>query len=301
MLMVNEKPLVIGIGELLWDIFPGGKKMGGAPANVIYHAVQSGCNGHVISSVGADNLGDLMVDEMAGRGLSADYITRDEDHPSGTVSVTLDTNGSPSYVILENVAWDNIRETEENSMLVEKADAVCFGSLAQRSNVTGSTITSLLGKAGKNTLKVFDLNLRQKFYSYEVIERSLELSNVLKLNNDELEIIAGIFSLDGTDHERLEQLSVKYDIELIALTKGSDSSIIFTLTEQSTLPSPRVNVVDTVGAGDCFTAVLIAGMLNNNSLREIHERAVDLSAWVCTQHGATPGYNIDPEKFKIFN
>lgn len=300
MIKKMNSPLVVGIGELLWDIFPDGKKMGGAPANVIYHAIQTGCTGYVISSVGNDDSGKSLLAELEKRNISNQYIDISEDYPTGTVTVNLDDKGIPTYTIHEDVAWDYIHLNDKNTELVKKADAICFGSLAQRNSVSSHTIISLLEKSSENSLKVFDLNLRQNYYSYSVIYQSLKLCNVLKLNEGEMEEMTDLFGLKGTELDKLRHLTERFNLDLIALTKGADSSILFTLGKQSELSSPVINVADTVGAGDCFTASIISGMLKRMPLESIHKMAVDLSAWVCTNNGATPEYTLPKEWYRLF-
>jgi len=295
-----NSPLVVGIGELLWDIFPDGKKMGGAPANVIYHAIQTGCTGYVISSVGNDDLGKSLLSEMVKRNINDAYVGISDLYPTGTVTVKLDKRGIPAYTINEHVAWDYIRIDNKNLKLVKEADAICFGSLAQRNETSRNTIVSLLNNSSDDALKVFDLNLRQDYYNHSVINQSLEICNVLKLNEDELEELTAIFELSGTVDNRLKHFSEKYDIDLIALTKGAGSSILFTPEKQSELPSPYIDIADTVGAGDCFTAMIIAGLLKEMPLDTIHKMAVDLSAWVCSRKGATPEYTMHQESYRLY-
>jgi fructokinase len=298
--MKMNSPLVVGIGELLWDIFPDGKKMGGAPANVIYHAIQTGCTGYVISSVGNDDLGKSLLAEMEKRKINDDYVNISDLHSTGTVTVKLDKHGIPAYTINENVAWDYIGIDNKNSKLVKEADAICFGSLAQRNETSRNTIISLLNNSSDDALKVFDLNLRQDYYNPSIISQSLEICNVLKLNEDELEELTDIFGLTGTVANRLKHFSKKYGIDLIALTKGAGSSILFTPAKQSELPSPDISIVDTVGAGDCFTAMIIAGLLKEIPLEVIHKMAVELSAWVCTRKGATPEYTLQQKSYRLY-
>ncbi|MBW1613306.1 MAG: carbohydrate kinase [Deltaproteobacteria bacterium] len=295
-----NSPLVVGIGELLWDIFPDGKQMGGAPANVIYHVKHTGCEGYVISLVGNDDLGKSLISEMEKCNLSDRYVGISDLHPTGTVTVKLDKKGMPAYKINENVAWDYLRIDDKNLNLVKEANAICFGSLAQRSNASRNTIISLLKESSDNALKVFDLNLRQNYYNYSVIDQSLEMCNILKLNEDELKELTVLFELTGTIDSRLKYFSENYNLDLIALTKGARSSILYTPEERSELPSPNINISDTVGAGDCFTAIIIAGILKNMPLNKIHRMAVDMSAWVCTKQGATPEYTLEQDIYRLY-
>ena len=221
-------------------------------------------------------------------------------HPTGTVNVTLKDNGIPSYEIIENVAWDKIPHTEEIKAAASKADAICFGSLAQRSEVSRATIQAVLQDAPDRCLKVFDINLRQNFYSQAIIEDSLQYCNVLKINDEELVVLAGMFGWKGSDPEICKFLVDHYNLELLALTCGENGSWLFTKDESSFLKTPKVKVADTVGAGDSFTGSMIVGKLKNMPLSELHEMAVKVSAFVCTQKGATPTYQLS-EIYEIIN
>lgn len=280
-----EKKTVIGIGEILWDLLPDGKQLGGAPANFAWHAQQLGAEGTVVSAVGEDEPGeeirDIIKDKALGNGISI------SSKPTGTVSVEL-SNGIPDYIIHENVAWDFI---ELNDLAKEKtlqADAICFGSLAQRSDVSAKNIRTALDSAPEECLKIFDINLRQAFYSKEIIEASLKRANVFKINDEELLIVREMFGVSGTDEEVCRELMDMFDLKLTALTGGEKGSMLIAKGEVSEIKTPKVEVVDTIGAGDSFTAALAMGMLEGLPLKEIHNRAVTLSAFVCTQKGATP-------------
>ena len=286
---MENKFIVAGIGELLWDCLPAGKQLGGAPCNFAYHARKSGCECFVVSAIGKDNLGNEIKKELQNLDLTAYYI-QETDFPTSTVTVTLDENGQPDYTIHENVAWDQIEWSADLEMLASQVDAVCFGSLAQRNEVSQKTILQFLTATKKECLRVFDINLRQAFYNQEIIEKSLELATVLKLNDDELPIVACIFQLNGTDDELLSQLMKRFNLRLIALTKGAKGSILVTKNEKSFMEVLKVKIADTVGAGDSFTAVLVAGLLQNQDLKMIHETATQVAAFVCTQDGAMPVY-----------
>lgn len=288
--MKDGKYYVIGIGELLWDVLPNGKALGGAPANFAYHINNTGCTGSIISSLGDDDNGRELIDSLLSKKLEVDLIQIDSNLPTGTVSVSLDKKGKPSYLIHKNVAWDNIKFTKAIEKSLISSDAICFGSLAQRNSVSASTIRECLSRVSPNCLMVFDINIRQQFYSPEIIEESLLMADVLKINEDEISLIADMFDLGKDENRILNVLSKKFKLRLIALTKGADSSVLFSGEEISTIRTPEVNVVDTVGAGDSFTAVLVSGLLKGDSLRSIHKKAVDVSAWVCTRPGATPEY-----------
>ena len=285
---MKNKPLVAGIGELLWDILPGGKQMGGATTNFGYHASQAGCRAFVISAIGADNWGEEILERFNQLELDKGFIQQTGNLPTGTVTVSLNENGIPSYIIHENVAWDHIEWNNRLETLAKSVDAVCFGSLAQRNSESRQTILNFLKATRKDCLRVFDINLRQSFFNREIIVQSLMLSTILKLNEDELPVVAGLLGISGTDEALLMQIFQMFDLKLIALTKGANGSVLFNGKEQSFLEAPKVKIADTVGAGDSFTAVLVAGLLQNHELKQIHEKATQVSAFVCTQKGATP-------------
>lgn len=277
---------VFGIGEILWDLLPEGKQLGGAPANFAFHARQLGLQSAIISAVGADELGREIRRSINKSGI-LDYID-DVDKPTGTVSVKLDPNGIPEYIIHEEVAWDYISPSEAALEFARESHAVCFGSLAQRSETSFYSIQEVLKAVPSGALKVYDINLRQRFYNEKVILRSLERANVLKMNDEEILTFAGMFGLSGDEYEIMHQILRKFNLQLLALTKGVHGSWLLNKEEQSFLETPGVPVADTVGAGDSFTAALVAGLLKGRSLKEIHRSAVEVSAYVCTQKGATP-------------
>ena len=285
----EKKPLVVGIGEILWDILPSGKKLGGAPANFAYHSGELGCEAYIISSVGNDKLGNEILDILNTLGLSSHYIQIDECHPTGTVEVQLDNNGIPSYIIHENVAWDYIKVNEKCLELMKNADAVCFGSLSQRSETSREAILKLLNNTNNNCIKIFDINLRQNFYNREIIINSLAHANVLKLNELELSIVSDLLGVNGGEEsEKLRKLQKKYSLRLIALTKGDCGSILFNGERISKHPGFKVEVLDTVGAGDAFTAAVTVGLIKKWDLDTINDFANKLGGYVCTQQGATP-------------
>ena len=285
--MRKNKPLVVGIGELLWDIFPDSKKAGGAPVNFIYHATQMGAEGCAISAVGDDALGEEIVRELEVNHIG-NYIEK-VGYPTGSVLVELH-DGSPSYSIIENVAWDYIPLTEKAVELVKSADAVCFGTLAQRSPVSRKTIKSLLSYVPENALRFFDINLRQHYHSKELIEECLQEANIFKLNDEELAALRSMFVIEGSDDDVCRIFMEKYNLLYLILTAGSDSSTIYSQTEKSFIPTPKVSVADTVGAGDSFSGAFVYSILNGTSLSEAHQKAVDIAAFVCTQQGAWPPY-----------
>lgn len=289
---------VIGLGEALFDCLPTGRKLGGAPANFAYHVSQFGFQSYAISAIGNDELGQEIIDTFEQVGLH--YCLPKVDYPTGTVQVTLDEKGIPQYEICLGVAWDNIPLTDELLAIAKDAKAVCFGSLAQRAEVSRATIQAMLEAMPKETLKVFDINLRQSWYSREVIEKSLQYSNILKINDEELDIVAPMLLSVETNPENLiatneektlcvcRQLIERYALDMVILTCGTNGSYVITLDTFSFIPTPKVEVADTVGAGDSFTATFIAKLLGGASIPKAHEMAVKVSAYVCTQSGAMP-------------
>ena len=283
-----NKPLVIGMGEALWDVLPEGRKIGGAPANFAFHAGQAGMDARVVSAVGRDALGDETLLTLQQKGLNTDAVAR-VDFPTGVVQVTLSEGGIPQYDICEGVAWDNIPFTPALDELARNAQAVCWGSLAQRSEVSRNCIYRFLDAmpSEQGRLKVFDINLRQHFYSIDVIEASCQRANVLKINEEELVIVSELLRL-GTPQveQQCRLLMERFSLDMLVLTCGSNGSYIFTPVETSFRVTPLVQVADTVGAGDSFTATLVADLLKGESVGVAHEHAVQLAAYVCTQQGA---------------
>lgn len=287
--MQQDKPLVVGLGELLWDVFPDQKKAGGAPINFVYHATQMGAEGCAISAVGNDVFGTEIIMELEKNNI-CNYIEKVE-HPTGSVLVELH-EGSPTYTIVEGVAWDFLPLTQQAIDLVKRADAICFGTLAQRSPVSHETISTLMAYARPEALRFFDINLRQHYYSKELIESSLEKANVFKLNDEELLLLRPMFALEGSDDEVCIWFMKRFDLRYLILTGGSQFSTIYSTTEKSTIPTPRVTVADTVGAGDSFSGAFIYSILSGKSLSESHQKAVEIAAFVCTQQGAWPAYEL---------
>ena len=281
--------MIVGLGEILWDVLPAGKQLGGAPANFAYHASQLGFDSYVVSAIGQDPLGDEILATLSERRLK--HCIAHTPFPTGRVDVSLDDKGIPSYTIHEGAAWDSIPESEA---LVERARAtrvVCFGSLAQRHSVSRATIRRFLEEMpqGEGVYKVFDINLRQHYYDAELLDSSLALSNILKINDEELVIVAKLLDLSAQDDKgQCLELIQRYNLEMLILTCGVHGSYVFAEDLCSFLPTPRVEVADTVGAGDSFTAGFIGSLLLGLSIEEAHRRAVDISAFVCTQRGAMP-------------
>lgn len=284
---MNE--IVVGMGEALWDVLPEGKKIGGAPANFAYHVSQFGLPSCVVSAIGNDALGKEIIENFTSKGL--DQLIAEVPYPTGTVQVEIDQTGIPLYDIKENVAWDNIPYTEHLDALAKRTKAVCFGSLAQRNVVSRNTINHFLNTMPKDddSLIVFDVNLRQGFYNKEILCKSMQNCNILKINDEELITVSRMFGYPGIDlQDKCWILLGKYNLKMLILTCGINGSYVFTPGNVSFQPTPKVEVADTVGAGDSFTAAFIASILKGKSVTEAHTIAVKTSAFVCTQKGAMP-------------
>ena len=281
--------IVVGMGEALWDVLPEGKKIGGAPANFAYHVSQFGLPSCVVSAVGDDALGKEIIENFTSKGLN--QLIAEVPYPTGTVQVEIDPAGVPQYEIKENVAWDNIPYTAHLEMLAEKTKAVCFGSLAQRNVVSRNTINRFLDAMPQNeeTLVVFDVNLRQGFYNKEILCNSMKRCNILKINDEELVTVSRMFGYPSIDlQDKCWIFLGKYNLKMLILTCGINGSYVFTPGNVSFQPTPKVEVADTVGAGDSFTAAFIASILKGKSVQEAHSTAVQTSAFVCTKKGAMP-------------
>ena len=281
--------LIIGMGEVLWDVLPEGKKLGGAPCNFAYHVSQFGLESCAVSAIGDDILGKEIIKNLDEKKVT--YHIDTVPYPTGTVQVELDANGVPQYEIKENVAWDNIPYTARLETLAEQTKAICYGSLAQRNVVSRNTINRFLDAipAENDPLVVFDINLRQGFYTKEIICNSMERCNILKINDEELVLVSRLFGYPGIDlQDKCWILLGKYNLKMLILTCGINGSYVFTPGNVSFQATPSVKVADTVGAGDSFTAAFIASILKGESVAEAHRRAVEVSAYVCTQNGAMP-------------
>ena len=266
------KNLIIGLGEALWDMLPEGKKLGGAPANFAYHAGQFGLDTVAISALGEDKLADETIEALEQNGLK--YLMPRVPYATGTVQVTLTGEGIPTYEIKENVAWDNIPFNDEIKAAAKNCRAVCFGSLAQRNIVSRQTIQQFLDATPEDCIKICDINLRQQFFSKEILEESFKRCNILKINDEELVVVVK-----------------EYNLQMLVLTCGTNGSHVFTADgKHSFQPTPKVEVADTVGAGDSFTGSFCAAILNGKPVEEAHRIAVEVSAYVCTQNGAMPKY-----------
>jgi fructokinase len=302
---------VVGVGEVLWDLLLTGRQLGGAPANFAYHVHALGAETHVVTRVGNDEYGREIIRRFHALALPDTTVQIDATAPTGTAKVELSGNGLAHFTIQENVAWDYIAATPEAIAAAHGADAICFGSLAQRCEISRNSIRQLVAETPPHALRVCDINLRQQFYSRDVIEKSLQLANVLKLNDDELPTLAAMFNLAGSngdgsrsashklEHE-IERLAQTFSLQVIALTRGANGSLLYQQKDDierwSDCASRPVNVVDTVGAGDSFTAALVLGLLREMDLDDINRMANEVARYVCSQSGATPRLPVELAK-----
>jgi len=291
-----QQKLVLGIGEILWDVLPDGKYLGGAPANFAFHAAQLGANARIVSAIGDDPLGQEILQQLDGLDVPTDLIASLLDRPTGTVTVELDGAGLPSYTIHEGVAWDAIPMTDAIREAASQADAVCFGSLAQRSETSRATIREILSATPAECLRVFDINLRQHYFDRATLEEGLQAANVLKLNDEELPVLIGLLENDkplpANANFNLENVLLGlvgyFDLKMVALTRGERGAILVTPDSWNESPGKKVEVADTVGAGDAMTAAITMGLLRGEAPASIITSATNLAAYVCTQAGATP-------------
>ncbi len=286
--------MIVGMGEALWDVLPEGKKIGGAPANFAYHVSQFGFNSRVVSAVGDDKLGNEILDNFSEKNLN--FLIEKVPYPTGTVQVDLDDEGVPCYDIKEGVAWDNIPFTPALKELAKQTRAVCFGSLAQRSVVSRETLHKFLDVMPDDNgqLRIFDINLRQNFYTKDILCNSMERCNILKINDEELVTVSRMFGYPGIDlQDKCWILLAKYNLKMLILTCGVNGSYVFTPGEISFVETPKVEVADTVGAGDSFTATFVAAILKGKKVSDAHKLAVEASAYVCTQNGAMPIFPLE--------
>jgi len=286
--MNSKRYSILGIGEILWDMLPGGKKPGGAVGNFIYFCNILGCEGRITSSVGDDGLGAEIIEHVKNNGMDSSFLQVDPDHPTGTVDVKLDNAGKPEYVIHENVAWDFIRLKPGLLEFAQNADALCFGSLGQRSAVSRESIQKAVNNAQQDALIMCDINLRQDFYSREIINWSCEAADIIKLNDEELPVIGNLLGMYGNDEGIAEGLIETFNLDLVALTRGDKGSVLFTQDGISEHPGIPAEVVDSVGAGDAFAAAVMVGLLEGRDLDTINDRANIVASYVCSQTGPTP-------------
>jgi fructokinase len=279
---------IIGIGEVLWDLLPSGKQLGGAPANFAYHARSLGADARIISRVGNDENGRQIISRLQQLGLSTDCVETDPVVPTGTVSVELTSDGQPHYIIHQNVAWDHLIGEGNAERAITQADATCFGTLAQRSETSRTNILRLLQIAPQNSLRILDVNLRQQYFSREIIENSLRHANALKVNDAELPLIAEMFNLSGEPRSLMTALADKFRLRLVACTRGGHGSLLLSQNTWSEHPGFPAKVADTIGAGDSFTAAITLGFLSGHDLDTINMHANRLASFVASQPGATP-------------
>ena len=284
-----ERPIV-GIGEILFDLLPAGAQLGGAPANFAYHVCRLGGRGVAVSAIGKDRLGEEVTTILASKKLEA--VIPEVDYPTGVVHVDLDGRGVPQYTIVEDVAWDNVPYTPEMKELAVRAAAVCFGTLAQRSSVTRASIMKFIADMPDDSLKVYDINLRQHFYSREIIEDSLRVADILKINDEEIAVVSDLLGLETSPEKACRSLISIYDLRLVILTKGADGSEVVTPDAKYSVECPKVKIADTVGAGDSFTAAFVQAYLRGDSIEDCHNVANRISAFVCSRSGAMPDYDV---------
>ena len=280
---------VVGIGEILFDLLPQGPQLGGAPANFAYHVMRLGGCGYAVSAIGRDELGERIKSILAEKELDSEIP--EVDCPTGVVEVTLDDKGVPSYNIIQGVAWDNVPYTEKMKSLAKDCAAVCFGTLAQRSETSRATIKSFLADTPEDCLKVYDINLRQHYYSKELVCESLESSDILKINDEEIVVVSKLLGLSEDPTEACRQIIGKYGLKLAVLTKGADGSDVITLDAISSKKPLAGKIADTVGAGDSFTAAFVQCYLKGMPIEKAHEIANQVSSYVCTKSGAMPEYD----------
>ncbi len=282
------KPVIIGLGEILWDLFPDGKQLGGAPANFAFHAQCLGAAGAVVSAVGDDELGREILARLGVMGLDRSHVAVDGEHPTGTVTVALDAGHKPHYTINEHVAWDYIPTTDELLAMARRTDAVCFGSLAQRAGVSRGTIRAFLAAVRPECIRLFDINIRKPFIDRQAILESLGLTDVLKLSDDELPVLAGMLDMPAGETELLAGLVERFGLDMVILTKGAAGSRLRTPKADCSRAGIATAVADTVGAGDSFNAAVVMGLLAGHDIERINESANRLAAFVCSRKGATP-------------
>ena len=287
---------ILAVGEVLWDLLPTGKQLGGAPTNFTFHCRSLGALARMVTRVGDDDLGRQVRERFRLLSLPTETVQVDPDWPTGTVAVTLSSDGQPRFNILENVAWDHIEADSVAMTESAMADAICFGSLAQRSECTRRAIRALISAARPEALRIFDVNLRPPFVDRDVIAESLELANVLKLNDQELVELSTMFGLPPGMRDAMEELARRFGLSMVALTRGSDGGLLWAEGRWSDQPGRPVEVRDTIGAGDSFTAALTVGLLTGRSLEEINRHANEVAAFVCSQPGGTPSL---PEELRF--
>lgn len=284
---MKQRPVLAAIGEVLWDVYPDAARFGGAPANFACHAAALGADAVLISAVGHDELGDRALETLKRHEVDANCVARDGDHRTGQVNVTLDRTGRPNYQFADDSAWDHLRWSEPVESIARQADAICFGTLAQRSRDSRDTIRRFVELTPAGTLRMFDVNLRQNFYDADVIDASLKQATAVKLNEEELPIVARLCGVLGVNARgMLRGLVERYELRIAALTCGPDGALLMTPDQESRCPALPTTVVDTVGAGDAFTATLVMDCLHGVPLAEINQHANAVASFICSQAGA---------------
>lgn len=279
-----ERPIVIGLGEILWDMLPDGKKAGGAPVNFAYHASQHGAEGWGISAVGDDELGRELQETAAAHGINLELSV--VGYPTSTVKVTV-SGGQPRFEICEDVAWDHLKASSRALELASRAGAISFGTLAQRHPEARAAMREIISHVPEGALVIYDINLRQHYFSADIVDESLKMSNILKINDEEVSVVKDLLGIEAAGIDDVCRVLLRrYALKMVVLTAGARFSTVFTSEEESTIETPSVEVVDTVGAGDSFSGALIASLLTGKTIAEAHRIAVDTAAYVCTQAGA---------------
>ena len=289
---MTNPALMVGLGEVLWDILPSGKVLGGAPANFAYMTNVLGDEGIVASRIGNDELGREACRVMQSLGLNTSYLQQDNEHETGTAAVSIDPAGQPNFTIKELAAWDFLQWTAEWEDLSSRADVICFGSLAQRSPGSAVAVESFLQNAPRKSLRIFDVNLRQSFYDQDVLGKSLRYAHIVKLNDQELHQVSRLLNLGvGTEETLAKRLLNEYGLLLVCITRGARGSILVSESQTVQHGGFRVKIADAIGAGDAFTACLAHYYLRGHSLEDLSELANRFASWVATQRGATPPIN----------
>lgn len=286
---MSESPLMVGLGEVLWDLLPSRKALGGAPANFAYMATVLGNRGVVASRLGNDDLGREAFQSMNNVGLDTTYVQADRLHETGVAGVLLDSEGQPNFTIKKQVAWDFLQWTPAWEELSSRTDVVCYGSLAQRSETSAATIERFLQNTPSKAIRICDANLRETFYSAETLRRAFQYAEILKLNEQELLQVSSSLEIGGGDEIELsKKLLRKFDLDLICVTKGARGSLLVSEGELVAHHGIDAEVADAIGAGDAFTACVAHYYIQGRPLQEISELANRFAAWVATQVGATP-------------
>lgn len=284
----EASPVIVGIGEILWDVFPDGERFGGAPANFACHAASLVGRSQIVSAIGADDLGKRALEKLREKQVDITNVAVLQGYRTGTVQVELDEHGAASYEFGKDDAWDHLVSSSETDELARQTNAVCFGTLGQRSSQSRQMIEGFVSSVPADAWRIFDINLRPPFYSFDVIEDSLRLANLLKLNSDELQIVSKYFEIEGDPVSQMKQIANRFDLRVVALSRGAEGAMLVRGEEVSEFHGAETEVIDTVGAGDAFTSVLACGLLAGKELDEINQVACEVAAYVCSKPGGTP-------------